>query len=578
MQQTLKTSILMVSLLASRVALADGYSTDIELLTPSFSVDSVPGVDSPQLAEAGTWRVGMLGQYQSDPLVLYDAGRELGAIIENRYAAHLGLSYTVARVAAVRLIVPAYVNDGTQTPNYSADGFGAGDVGLGFRFQALKAGPLVLGARGDLSAPVGRKEAYMGESGLRVGAAALAMVDTGRVDFLLDVGAVARQAIETEEDFDLGSELRINSALRFEPLRDRMWLYGGVLNRGGFSNLYQPDSAENPLEAIGGLQFKVIDQIMVDIGGGAGITDGYGTTEQRIFAGATYRFEKKEPEPVIEDVVVDTYEIPEVTIDEVIEPEQTWGENELARVVEEKIIIRDPIQFEFASDRILPESVPTLRFVARLMNSNDRIGHVVIEGHASEEGSFEYNYDLSQKRARAVWEQLILAKVHPDRISFKGMGEVVPRNVEGVEGLISEAELAENRRVEFVIVHQYGPLELVPEYDTSIQVPWNGSDYTAAQPPPNQNINAGLPTEAELNAQPEEENIDTNLFMDDNEFMEDPEEDASFDDIGNDTAPGDDEGAEDGAEEGTEDEKDVDGDSEDGDNTPAEDASGSSGE
>ena len=40
-------------------------------------------------------------------------------------------------------------------------------------------------------------------------------------------------------------------------------------------------------------------------------------------------------------------------------------------------------------------SIPTLQFVAKLMNQNARLGHVVIEGHASEEGTFVYNYDLS---------------------------------------------------------------------------------------------------------------------------------------------------------------------------------------
>lgn len=540
----------MISLLVSPSALADGYSTDIELLSPSFSLDSVPGVDSPQLAEAGTWRVGMLGQYQSDPLVLYDAGRELGAIITDRYTAHLGLSYTIARVAAIRVVAPAYMNNGTETPAYAADGFGAGDLGLGLRFQALKTGPLVLGARADIMAPSGRKTAYMGDNSLRVGGAALAMIDTSRVDFLLDVGVVARQAIETEEDFTLGSELRANAALRFEPVKDRIWLYGGALNRGGFNNFLSADSAENPIEAIGGLQVQAVDQLMVDLGGGAGISDGYGTTEQRVFLGVTYRFEKKEPEIVVEDVQTDPIDIPTVDITEVLEPEQTWGEEELARVVNEQIVIRDPIQFEFNSDRILPESVPTLRFVARLLNGNDRIGHVVIEGHASEEGTFEYNYELSQKRARAVWEQLILAKVHPDRISFKGMGEVVPRDTAGIEDLLTESELAENRRVEFNIVHQYGPLELVPLYNTEIQVPWNGTDYKAAQPPPNQNVNAGLPTEAELSAQPEEEEeLNTNLFIDDEDIVED-EEDATFDDIGNDgeEVPAEDAPAEDTSE------------------------------
>jgi protein TonB len=38
---------------------------------------------------------------------------------------------------------------------------------------------------------------------------------------------------------------------------------------------------------------------------------------------------------------------------------------------------------------------------------------VVIEGHASQEGSFEYNYTLSAERARAIYEALVLRGVHP---------------------------------------------------------------------------------------------------------------------------------------------------------------------
>jgi outer membrane protein OmpA-like peptidoglycan-associated protein len=539
MRKTLPS--VLIGLLISSSALAEGYSTDIELLQPGFSRDSIPGVDSPTMVDPNTWRTGMLTQYEQDPLVLYDSGYEIGAIIEDRWAVHLGMTYTISRNAAVRIVVPTYVNSGTSAPAFGADGAGLGDVALGFRFQALNVGPLVVGIRADLQAPTGQKDAYMGESSIRTGAALLAELDFGRVDVLFDGGAVARSKVETNEDFILGSEMILNGGLRVEPVKDRVWVFGGALSRGGFTNFWRDEVAESPLEAIAGIQFVPIRQLQVDIGGGRGINHGYGTTQQRIFVGATWRWEEREKEPeIVTNIVEPPPDIPEISVEEVIQQEDEWKEGELARIVEEQIVIRDPIQFEFNTDRILPESIPTLRYVARLMNSNDRIDHVVIEGHASEEGTFIYNYDLSIRRARAVWEQLILAKVHPDRISYRGMGEVVPRDPTKMVGEVSEADLAENRRVDFHIVRQLDALELAPDRDWSFKVPWSGDDALAAEPPPNQNVNAGIPTENEGVVRPTEDTpaMNVNLFLeDDEEDAMEVEEDAGFDDIGNDSDP-----------------------------------------
>jgi outer membrane protein OmpA-like peptidoglycan-associated protein len=526
---------ILTGLLVSSAALADGYSTDIELLQPGFSRDSIPGVDSPTMVDPNTWRTGLLTQYEQDPLVLYDSGYEIGAIIEDRWAVHLGMTYTISRNAAVRVVVPTYVNSGSSTPAFGADGAGLGDVGLGFRFQALNVGPFVAGIRADIAAPTGQKDAYMGEDSIRTGAALLAQLDFGRVDVLFDGGAVARSKVETDEDFSLGSEMILNGGVRIEPVRDRVWLFGGALTRGGFTNFWREEAAENPIEAIGGVQFVPIRQLQVDIGGGRGITHGYGTTQQRIFVGATWRWEPREPEPDVVTVIEEPPPvIAEVSVDEIIQQESEWKEGVIAKVFENQIIIKDPIQFEFNTDRILPESVPTIRYIAMLMNGNDRIDHVVIEGHASEEGTFIYNYDLSIRRARAVWEQLILAKVHPERISYRGMGEVVPRDPNAPVGDLNEAELAENRRVDFHIVKQLGPLELATERNWSINVPWSGDEAQAAQPPPNQNVNAGIPTENEGFVQPKDDEpaMDVNLFLDDDEDEE--EEEITFDDIGND--------------------------------------------
>ena len=118
---------------------------------------------------------------------------------------------------------------------------------------------------------------------------------------------------------------------------------------------------------------------------------------------------------------------------------------------ESRIVIRDPIQFELGTAVILTESLPTLQAVADILVEHAEIGHLIIEGHASEEGTFEFNYDLSNLRARSMFKALIRAGVHPKRMSFRGMGEVEPVKL-GSE----EDELSVNRRVEFHVLNEAG--------------------------------------------------------------------------------------------------------------------------
>ena len=95
---------------------------------------------------------------------------------------------------------------------------------------------------------------------------------------------------------------------------------------------------------------------------------------------------------------------------------------------QDQITIRGEIKFQLDTANILPESKPTLTYIADLINTDVEIGHVVIEGHASEEGSYIYNYNLSNLRARAIFKALVESGVHPDRISHRGYGEAFPNS------------------------------------------------------------------------------------------------------------------------------------------------------
>lgn len=78
-----------------------------------------------------------------------------------------------------------------------------------------------------------------------------------------------------------------------------------------------------------------------------------------------------------------------------------------------------------------------------LVSNRDSV--MVLQGHADERGSTEYNLALGQRRADAVRDILLASGVYEDQISTISYGEERPRALGHNEGA-----WAENRRVEFV--------------------------------------------------------------------------------------------------------------------------------
>ena len=165
-----------------------------------------------------------------------------------------------------------------------------------------------------------------------------------------------------------------------------------------------------------------------------------------------------------------------VVSEEPEEPEQ-WEEEELAKVEEDKITIRDDIKFKLGTDEILKSSLPTVTYIAGIINTDPIIGHVVIEGHASEEGTYTYNYDLSNLRARAIYKALVKSGVHPDRLSHRGFGEALPLTSGN-----DEQSLAKNRRVEFHIVRIDAKSGSDHEIRDVNLTPWDGTPLKSIKP------------------------------------------------------------------------------------------------
>ena len=119
-------------------------------------------------------------------------------------------------------------------------------------------------------------------------------------------------------------------------------------------------------------------------------------------------------------------------------------------VRDNQIVINEKVQFEYDSAKILEVSHSLLDEVAKVIKEHPQIKRIEVQGHASAEGSDDYNLKLSDKRAKAVMKYLTgKAGIDKAMLQAKGLGETVP-----IADNETEDGKEKNRRVEFPILEQ----------------------------------------------------------------------------------------------------------------------------
>lgn len=102
------------------------------------------------------------------------------------------------------------------------------------------------------------------------------------------------------------------------------------------------------------------------------------------------------------------------------------------------------ILFDTGRAEIKPESAAQITELAAYLRTNPEIRALVV-GHTDNQGGFEYNVDLSRRRAAAVVQALTREAIAPSRLAPAGVGMASPlASNDGEEGR------ARNRRVELV--------------------------------------------------------------------------------------------------------------------------------
>ena len=108
------------------------------------------------------------------------------------------------------------------------------------------------------------------------------------------------------------------------------------------------------------------------------------------------------------------------------------------------------IHWDYNTWDIRPDAVPYLEDLVKLFRENQNL-KFEIASHCDSRGSFEYNDDLSSKRAKAVVDYLVSKGVPRANMVSKGYGEKQLLNEcsDGVQ--CTEAQHQENRRTEFTV-------------------------------------------------------------------------------------------------------------------------------
>ncbi len=113
-----------------------------------------------------------------------------------------------------------------------------------------------------------------------------------------------------------------------------------------------------------------------------------------------------------------------------------------------KVVLNDQngVYFNTDSDRISKRTKKYLLLMGRVLKKYPKVWKSLkVEGHADQRGTYQYNFDLSLRRARTVYLYLKHAGANSKKISLRGHSFSKP-----VDSGRSLSSLSKNRRVEMV--------------------------------------------------------------------------------------------------------------------------------
>lgn len=297
--------------------------------------------------------------------------------------------------------------------------------------------------------PTGNDNRYIGNSGMTGGFKVVGERYFGRTDVYASLGARFRGTENLQINLSVGSEFLFAFGAQ-HPISTAHDLHIlGEFDGSTTFNKFMHQENTSPVEMNVGLRkYWWNRHLAATVSVGTGIDSGYGSPLLRTMAGLSFLSSGVNDRD--DDTVRDPEDYCPTRIMDPAHPGPKPGCPDptiIVKVVGDRILILQPINFETGSTKILPESTGVVDQVAQVLNKTPQLQKVLVEGHTDNVGGAAYNQKLSDNRAKAVVDALVARGVAPSRLTSRGWGLSKPLTTNA-----TEAGRAKNRRVEFHIL------------------------------------------------------------------------------------------------------------------------------
>jgi outer membrane protein OmpA-like peptidoglycan-associated protein len=474
-----------------------GFELERLVLNPNGLGSLVVGTG--QMLPKGSLRSSVVLHYEKDPLVYYQQGSRVGAVVGHRLTANLMAAWAPLEWLELEAQLPVVLSGrgedlsgrGVGRP----EGAGLSTPVLGARVGLLaqrKRAPVDLALGFGAGLPLGSAAVLGRDEQVRLSPRVMMGRSFGGLRAGVDVGLLLRPTLGLSDELNVADEVGDEVHLGAVLATTGQGLRGELSARAQLPLTRQASS----LELLAGARLPVARRFEAYALAGPGFGEAPGTPSFRVLMGMSYVPGQKHvkgtdvkvadvqgagmqgadvegtgmtdtdvKDTAVTDAVVTNTDVADAVVTDTdgdgvadhldncrIEsgPASNQGcperEKQLVTLTQDRIQINGTVHFETGRALIQPRSFPLLDQVAKVLREHPDIQRVRIEGHSDSRGSAALNRRLSKERAESVRAYLVKQGVEASRLAAEGYGPDRP-----VASNDSAEGRASNRRVEFLI-------------------------------------------------------------------------------------------------------------------------------
>ncbi|MGO8994905.1 MAG: OmpA family protein [Polyangiaceae bacterium] len=235
--------------------------------------------------------IGIVGDYSYRPLAIYNAdGSVRSNIVGDQFFLHVGASLVLLNRLRFGLNVPVAIYQdgqggtyaGVTYPQPSAQAMGDVRLGVDLRLVGEYGDPFTLGLGVQVYFPTGSQTNYTGDGSVRLQPRLMAAGDISIFAYAVRFGFEYRELSGDFANSPVGSELTYGASAGLRFLDHRLLIGPEVDGAATVSDSSQIFATRTtPLEGILGAHSTIADDWKIGLGGGAGLTRGYGSPTAR---------------------------------------------------------------------------------------------------------------------------------------------------------------------------------------------------------------------------------------------------------------------------------------------------------